>query len=99
MADQPNAGMTVRRSASIAVGVIGPDDLVERVLTLQSEMDDGLNCRLIAVPYRDETETVEKVRSLSGRVDAYLFTGPVPSDIAVSAGVVDPPAPYAAPPE
>lgn len=94
MADQPSAGNIVRQSANIAVGVIGPDDLVERVLTLQAEIGDGLNCRLIAVPYRDETETVEKVRALAGRVDAYLFTGPVPYDIAVSAGVVDVPATY-----
>lgn len=61
---------------------------------MQAEMDNGLNCILIPVPYQDETETVEKIRSLAGKVDAYLFTGPVPYDIAVSAGVVDVPSTY-----
>jgi hypothetical protein len=94
MADRFPRGRVLRRSASIVVGVVGPGDLVERVLTLQAEMDDGLNCRLVAVPYQDETETVERIRALAGTVDAYLFTGPVPYDIAVSAGVVDVPSTY-----
>lgn len=94
MADQPHGGKLVRRSANIVVGVVGPDDLVEQMLTLQAEMDGGLNCRFIAVPYQDETETAEKIRAVAGTVDAYLFTGPVPYDIAISAGVVDVPSTY-----
>jgi hypothetical protein len=94
VADQLSGGKVVRRSANIAIGVVGPDDLVERMITLQAEMDDGLNCRLVAVPYQDETETVEKIRALAGTVDAYLFTGPVPYDLAVSAGVVDVPSTF-----
>jgi hypothetical protein len=94
MVDPGNVGKVVGRSATIVVGVVGPDDLVERVLTVQAEMSDGPDCRLVAIPYRDETETVEKVRAIAGTVDAYLFTGPVPYDIAVSAGLVDVPSTY-----
>ncbi|MFJ8695067.1 helix-turn-helix domain-containing protein [Streptomyces roseolilacinus] len=76
---------------ALTVGVIGPEDLVDRVVAVGGETGAA---RLRALPYRHEDETPDVVREAGPRVDALLFTGVVPYTIAAGAGLVDRPAMY-----
>lgn len=76
------------------IAIVGPDDLVERSMLAQHRRPQGFDWQLIAAGYRDEHETSEIVRGLDGRVDACLFTGPLPYDIAKQEGSLHVPAGY-----
>ncbi|WP_228978984.1 hypothetical protein [Streptomyces sp. DH12] len=76
---------------ALTVGVIGPEDLVDRVVAVAG---DAGAARLRALPYRHEDETCEVVRDGAGSADALLFTGVVPYTLAARAGLVDRPAMY-----
>jgi DNA-binding transcriptional ArsR family regulator len=76
---------------ALTVGVIGPEDLVDRVVAVGGETGAA---RLRALPYRHEDETPDVVRDAGPRVDALLFTGVVPYTLAAGAGLVDRPAMY-----
>ncbi|QDY79002.1 hypothetical protein [Streptomyces qinzhouensis] len=73
------------------VGVIGPEDLVHKVLVAGTEC--GVRrLRPYAVRREDDTErTVARARAES---DALLFTGIVPYSVAAAAGLLDRPAMY-----
>ncbi|MEU4197055.1 hypothetical protein AB0E69_34500 [Kribbella sp. NPDC026611] len=73
---------------TLTVGVIGPEDLVERVTAVGPPSGAVLQ----PLPYRHETEAVSLVSA--AEVDAFLFTGVVPYTIATEAGVIDRPAMY-----
>src|SRR5258708_7812947 len=75
---------------TLSVGVVGPEDLVQRVTAVGAP--SGTN--LIPLPYLHETEAVELVEQSQSNVDAFLFTGVVPYTIATEAGVIDRPAMY-----
>ncbi|MDL4775411.1 MULTISPECIES: hypothetical protein [Thermomonosporaceae] len=75
----------------VTIGVVGPEDLVQRVTAVGTEMSGAT---LTALPYRHESETVELVESVQADVTAFLFTGIVPYTTATGAGVVDRPAMY-----
>jgi hypothetical protein len=74
----------------LAVGVVGPEDLVQRVVAVGAPS----GATLLPLPYRHETEAVELVEQAHSKVDAFLFTGVVPYTIATEAGVIDRPAMY-----
>ncbi|MCS0639520.1 hypothetical protein NX801_28575 [Streptomyces sp. LP05-1] len=74
------------------VGVIGPHDLVDRVVALGARTAG--TPRLLALPYAHETETAEAVARGRSVADALLFTGVVPYELASAAGVLDRPAMY-----
>ncbi|MFF3453641.1 hypothetical protein ACFYXH_04775 [Streptomyces sp. NPDC002730] len=76
---------------ALTVGVIGPDDLVHKVIAVG---DPAGAVRLVALPYRHEDETLEVVAKARSEVDALLFTGVVPHTLATAAGLVDLPAMY-----
>lgn len=59
----------------IQVGVVGPHDLVQRVLALTAEFP---MLQLVEAPYQDESEAPALAAGLEHRTDAILFTGPVP---------------------
>ncbi|QGV78040.1 hypothetical protein [Streptomyces ficellus] len=75
----------------LTVGVIGPEDLVQKVVAVG---DRAGSARLLPLPYRHEAETVAVVRDARSRADALLFTGVVPYALADGAGVLDRPAMY-----
>ena len=80
------------RALEVAIGVIGPDDLVHRVLAVGRRLRPGQGWRLLPTTYRSEGEAPDHVRRLQGSADVYLFTGPVPYDLCRREGVLDRPA-------
>ncbi|AWK10705.1 hypothetical protein AB0I99_07380 [Streptomyces spongiicola] len=78
----------------LTVGVIGPEDLVRRVVAVGGEAGQDPFVRLLPLPYRHEDETTGVVTGAGSAADALLFTGVVPHGLAVAAGVLDRPAMY-----
>jgi hypothetical protein len=79
------------RSRMVTVGVVGPRDLVTSTREVVGSIS---GVTTIGLPYNSETETVEIVRGAPGEVDAWLFTGVVPYEMAAAAGLLDRPASY-----
>ena len=77
----------------LTIGVVGPHDLVERVM-LMGHSAAPVPCRLVAAAYRDEQEAADKVVRLGPGVDACLFASPVPYELAKRSGVLTIPATY-----
>ncbi|GAA2729809.1 transcriptional regulator [Actinocorallia aurantiaca] len=77
----------------LTIGVVGPHDLVERVM-LMGHGPTPVPSRLVAAAYRDEQEAADKVVRLGSGVDVCLFASPVPYDFARKAGVLTMPATY-----
>lgn len=75
----------------LTVGVIGPEDLVHKVVAVGGRAGSA---RLLPLPYRHEDETTEVVTDARSRTDALLFTGVVPYTLAEAAGALDRPAMY-----
>ncbi|MEV3991430.1 hypothetical protein AB0J57_21225 [Streptomyces sp. NPDC049837] len=75
----------------LTVGVIGPEDLVHKVVAVGGRAGSA---RLLPLPYRHEDETTEVVAHARSRADALLFTGVVPHALAEAAGALDRPAMY-----
>ena len=89
--------MSGPRSGSVTpdltIGVVGPHDLVERVM-LMGHGPTPVPSRLVAAAYRDEQEAADKVVRLGSGVDVCLFASPVPYEFARKAGVLTMPATY-----
>jgi hypothetical protein len=86
--------------AELTIGVVGPHDLVERVMLSGaatpppglSSTGSGSARRLVAAPYRGEQEAPDKVLRLGSAIDVFLFASPVPLEYARRAGVLRVPA-------
>jgi hypothetical protein len=96
-----------QRHGELTIGVIGPHDLVERVMlsglpaahqggspVLPGLAGPGPGRRLIAAAYRDEQEAAEKVTWLGPGIDCCLFASRMPYEYARRAGVLSVPAAY-----
>lgn len=86
--------MSPQRTGELTIGVIGPHEVVERIMLMGPGSTGPLNTRLIAAAYRDEQEATDKVARLGSSIDAYLFASPVPYEFARKAGVLTMPATY-----
>jgi hypothetical protein len=75
--------------ALLTFGVVGPSDLVPRVA---EAVDATAQLKALPLPYKGEQETVDIIRDNAEDVDAWLFTGVVPHEIATAENVVDLPA-------
>ncbi|WP_255947955.1 HTH domain-containing protein [Streptomyces odontomachi] len=75
----------------LTVGVIGPEDVVQKVLAVGS---GSATTRLTALPYRHEDDALDVVREARSGADALLFTGVVPHALAAAEGLLDRPAMY-----
>jgi len=75
----------------VTVGVVGPRDLVTSASKVAEAMP---GVTTVALPYRTETQTVDVIRDAPGDVDAWLFTGVVPYEVASGAGLLDRPASF-----
>src|SRR3954452_9741812 len=72
-----------------SIGVVGPSDLV----TSTSRILKGLRgVEIIPLRYRRETDTPKVMANAPGSVDAWLFTGVVPYQMAAAQGLLDRPA-------
>lgn len=78
--------------AELVIGVVGPQDHVERVMLLGHEQ--VVPSRLVAAPYRDDNEAADGVARLGHSVDVYLFTGRPGYEVASRAGGLATPATY-----
>ena len=86
--------------AELTIGVVGPHDLVERVMLsgaatpgpALSVTGPGPARRLVAAAYRGEQEAPDKVLRLGPAIDVFLFACPVPLEYARRAGVLRVPA-------
>jgi len=86
--------------AELTIGVVGPHDLVERVMLsgaatpgqAPSATGPGPARRLVAAAYRGEQEAPDKVLRLGPAIDVFLFACPVPLEYARRAGVLRVPA-------
>ena len=74
------------------VGVVGPADLVDLVTDIARRESPTLDVR--AHPYPNEADAVELVRRAPSDIEAWLFTGVVPYDLAQQAAVLRRPATY-----
>lgn len=75
----------------ITVAVVGPPDLV----TLTGEVVQGIaGVEALQLSYQHESETPQILRGLPASVDALLFTGVVPYEIAASHNLLGPAAGY-----
>jgi len=98
---------TGQASGELTIGIVGPHDLVERIMLAGpasawpsgGPRGDGPAgpgpapaVRLVAAAYRDEQEAPDKVVRLGASVDVYLFASRVPHDYAQRAGVLASPA-------
>ncbi len=75
----------------LTVGVIGPADLVQKVLA--AEGSSGTT-RLVPWPYGHEDDALDVVRRARSGTDALLFTGVVPHTLAAAEKLLDRPAMY-----
>jgi hypothetical protein len=79
------------RSRMVTVGIVGPGDLVTSTGEVVGTMP---GVTTIALPYQSETETIEIVSGAPSEVDAWLFTGVVPYEMAAAARLLDRPASF-----
>src|SRR5690606_41283820 len=87
--------MTAARTGSVTpdltIGVVGPHDLVERVM-LMGHGPTPVPSRRVAAAYRDGQEAADKVRRLGSGVDVPLIHSPVPYDFPPRPGRITRPA-------
>lgn len=62
------------------VGVVGPEDIVERVRRVAEEFP---LLDAVPLPYATEEDAVQVIRQMEGDLDVLLFTGPAPYYLAL----------------
>jgi hypothetical protein len=77
----------------VSIGVVGPRDLVQRILLMQ-EGTDSRNWRLVGAAHDKERQAYDQARKIADSVDAILFTGPLQYDLARESGELEVPATY-----
>jgi hypothetical protein len=100
-----SVSVSARQDREVRVGIVGPRELVERVMLSglpalpgsaahvpPADAELGLRRRLVMAPYLNEHEAPEKVARLGGTVSALLFASRIPLDYARRAGVLRCPA-------
>jgi hypothetical protein len=98
-----------RAQGELTIGVVGPHELVERIMLSPSAAaakagtgaggaglgpDSGPPRRLVAAAYRDEQEAADQVVRLGTAIDVCLFASRVPYEYARAAGVLTVPATF-----
>ncbi len=77
----------------VSIGVVGPRDLVQRILLMQ-EGPDSRHWRLVGAAHDKERQAYDQVQKIADSVDAILFTGPLQYDLARESGELTVPATY-----
>lgn len=86
---QPGSGT----GEEIAIGVIGADELVHRVMAVARDSGNR-SWRLIAAVYEDERDAHRQAMKIANKVDVCMFAGPLPYDVATRHGDLPVPAMY-----
>ncbi len=76
----------------IRIGVVGPQDTVEKILSLRAHFEN--EAEFVAEVYADNTDIAHGVEQIKHQVDCLLFSGEAPYVIARNAGVLDVPTIY-----
>jgi hypothetical protein len=94
-----------RAQGDLTIGIVGPHDLVERIMlsgtsaaakagAAGAATEAGPPRRLVAAAYRDEQEAADQVVRLGATIDVCLFASRVPYDYARAASVLACPATF-----
>ncbi|TMR20169.1 transcriptional regulator [Nonomuraea turkmeniaca] len=83
-----------RLRTKIAIGVVGPHDLVEHIVHIGAGLPDAASFRLVGAPHAGENETHDKLSKIAGSIDVVLFTGPLQYDLARRSGELPVPATF-----
>lgn len=78
----------------VAIGVVGPHDLVEQIMMIGADLPAAADWRLVGAPHVGEHETYEKFSKIADSIDVVLFTGPLQYDLARQAGALPVPATF-----
>ncbi|MFE3449760.1 GTP cyclohydrolase IIa [Nonomuraea sp. NPDC059194] len=78
----------------VAIGVVGPTDLVEQIMMIGADLPGAADWRLVGAPHAGEHETYEKFSRIADSIDVALFTGPLQHDLARQAGELPVPATF-----
>ena len=78
----------------VAIGVVGPHDLVEQIIMIGAELPAATDWRLVGAPHAEEDETYDKFSRIADSIDVVLFTGPLQYDLARKAAELPLPATY-----
>ena len=89
-------------SGELTIGIIGPHELVERIMltgtTPAGQPSSAVGAapvrRLVAAAYRDEYEAADMAARLGPAIDACLFASQVPYEVARKAGTLSAPATF-----
>ncbi|MCP2329452.1 hypothetical protein HDA40_007959 [Hamadaea flava] len=79
--------------SEIVIGVVGPLDLVERIMFMGREPGTR-DWRLVGSAHNAEQETRERLMKIVDGIDVALFTGPLQYDLARAEGELPVPATY-----
>ena len=97
-----------RAQGELTIGIVGPHDLVERIMlsgtpaggksggaaSALPSVDGGPPRRLVAAAYRDEQEAADQVARLGPAIDVCLFASRIPYEYARTAGALTCPATF-----
>lgn len=96
--EQVNGPRPGGSAPELTIGIIGPHDLVERIMLMghggSTLLPSSVPSRLIAAAYRDEQEATDKVARLGTGIDVCLFASPLPYEYARKSGALTMPATY-----
>jgi hypothetical protein len=83
-------------TSSVRVGIVGPPDVVQRMIEVGHALatDELTAMSLVGTEYHRQSQIPDRVRNIVDEVDALLFAGPLPYDVARQAGVLTRPATY-----
>jgi hypothetical protein len=84
------------KTGTVRVGVIGPADVVQRMIDLGHSLvvDESVSMRLVGTSYQKLTQIPDRVRGTIDEIDVALFAGPLPYDLARASGTLSRPATF-----
>lgn len=77
----------------VTVGVVGADEMVHKLIAL-ARRNNNPGLRLVPAVYSQESDAQAQALKIADKVDALLFAGPLPYDVATSSGAITVPSTY-----
>jgi hypothetical protein len=84
---------------TVRIGIVGPPEVARRMIEIGHTLASAelRTMSLVATTYQRQSQIPDRVRVIADDVDALLFAGPLPYDLAKEAGVLSRPATYVEP--